>query len=85
MTENCPFCQTEIPDRAIVCRGCGANKRRAVDGGIILGSFIVMAVAFQMIGTSWSILGWLIIAGCIAILVWAFRNMRKMIWVRSMR
>jgi hypothetical protein len=85
MAENCPFCHTEIPDGAIVCRGCGANKRSAVNGGIFLGLILIGGAASQMLGTSWSALGWLIIAGCIAILVWAFRNMRKMIWVRSLR
>ena len=49
-TENCPFCDTVISSSAIVCRGCGAEKKVKYDKstfGLVKGySAAVVAALF---------------------------------------
>lgn len=49
MTEACPFCMTEIPDGASVCRGCGAEKGVGSPGGTRRGHVISTLVALPFL------------------------------------
>ena len=83
--ERCPFCQTEVPDGAIVCRGCGANKRPAVDAGRIgCGTLIFVFMGLGLLDTRWWPLGLIIIGLCAALIIYAVRANRRPVWVRRL-
>lgn len=54
VTEQCPLCTTAIPPGAVVCRGCGANKR--LNGARVLvllvlgGAYIVFGPVLVIVG-----------------------------------
>lgn len=86
MTETCPFCHADVPNGAIVCRGCGANKRPSIDAGRVgCGTLIFILMGFGMLDTKWWPLGVLLIAACAALMIYAFRKAKQLVWVRSMR
>ena len=53
----CPHCQTEVPERANVCTGCGAeivrgatSKERSTAGAIL--GFVALLIGLAVIGSS---------------------------------
>ena len=85
MTEQCPFCRSEIPEGAIVCRGCGANKRRVSDAREAVAALIPGALGIYTLTTTWWIVGAILLVGSVLVITWSYRNFKKIVWVRPLR
>ncbi len=53
---QCPFCETELSDTAIVCKGCGAEKKGKTSGykyeiGCIFLLFYIFFIIFTVFST----------------------------------
>jgi len=83
MSEQCPFCQTQINDGAIVCIGCGAQKEHRGPNGspgfslilILLGSFFAFGPGIGELGVP------LMIAGGIFLLL-NYKDSNNLVWRR---
>lgn len=95
-TEVCPFCMTPIPQGAVVCRGCGANK--GINQGwmpaiLLVGAFylfwgpFVGLVGLTHLGTDdmatvAAVMGVAVTVGGFFLLRAMFRQMAKPVWRR---
>jgi hypothetical protein len=85
MSEVCPFCHTEIPDGAIVCRGCGANKRPAANLGTIIAPLLGLFGAASLVGNGRYGWAFLVAAVCVFLIRFIYRRAQQAVWARQLQ
>jgi hypothetical protein len=84
MSEICPFCHTEIPNGAVVCRGCGANKRPAAQRQLLMVSAVLAIVSLFIMMNFIFVVGVVIFVVSAILGVIIYNKSNQFIWVRSM-
>jgi hypothetical protein len=83
MSVICPFCRTEVPDLAIVCRGCGAQKRPGATPAQLAVPVIAGIFGAPAMMANYSLVGGIVLAVvCLLTFTYFFRRARQLVWVR---